>query len=96
VFRRFLPLLLALAIVVGVANFLWVGIEITRAGGVPEPLAVAGVYQVNNHGLLTNVDQQTYEWLQFHLRTALVTQVLAVGAAIFGVVRLSSWVKTGP
>lgn len=92
--RSILPLAV-LAVLIGVANFLWAGLDITRAGGVPNEVTVAGVYQVSNHGDLTTVDKQTYDWLQFHLQTVLVTQVLFVGAMVVLVLRLSKWVKTG-
>ena len=93
--RRLLPFLLVLAVVIGAGNFLWVGAEISRAGGVPEAATVPGVYQVNNHGVLTEVSKETYDWLQFHLRTVIVTQLLGIGAAAYGLVRLNRWIKTG-
>ena len=94
-FRRLFPFLLVLAVGIGAGNFLWAGIEVTRAGGVPELVTVPGIYQVNNHGVLTDVSKETYDWLQFHLKTVVVTQLLAIGAAAFGVMRLNRWIKTG-
>jgi hypothetical protein len=95
VVRRVVPILLVLAVVIGAANFLWCLTDIVRAGGVPEPVTASGVYQVNNHGVMTDVSKDTYDWLAFHLNTVIVTQVLGIGAIGVGLMRLNRWIKTG-
>ncbi len=93
--RRFLPLIATVAIVVALANFLWFLADVTRAGGGPDHLTAPPPYMVNDHGRFTQVDRQTWEWLNFHEQTLLLTHPLALAGAAYLTLRLARFAQDG-